>query len=157
MLIDSHCHLNDPAFEETLSEVIARAKAAGVSRFIVPAYDFESLGRTAELAASSPGVIFPAFGIHPWHVQEPIIYERVLGFIRQNHPVAIGEIGLDFSPECPPHELQIKSLTQQLEWISGVRGFKWCRGIDRLQKLKGASGPDFDRCNHAQYEWASVG
>ena len=116
MLIDTHCHLNDPAFKETLPEVKARAKAAGVSCFIVPAYDFESLGRTAELAASSPGVIFPAFGIHPWHVQEPINYGEVLPFIRQHHPVAIGEIGLDFSPECPPQEIQTKSLIRQLEW-----------------------------------------
>ena len=116
MLIDTHCHLNDPAFKETLPDVMARAKAAGVSCFIVPAYDLESLGRTAELAASFPGVIFPAFGIHPWHIQEPINYEKVFSFIKQNHPVAIGEIGIDFSPECPPQEIQIKSLIRQLEW-----------------------------------------
>jgi Tat protein secretion system quality control protein TatD with DNase activity len=35
MLIDTHCHLNDPLFEKSLPDVLTRAKAAGVSAFIV--------------------------------------------------------------------------------------------------------------------------
>ena len=75
-----------------------------------------SIARTAELASSFPGILFPAFGIHPWHVMEEIQDEEILSSIRQKNTVAIGEIGLDFSPECPPREAQIKSLTHQLEW-----------------------------------------
>ena len=116
MLIDTHCHLNNPAFEKTLPEVMARAANVGVHRFIVPAYDLESLGRTAELPFSFPGVIFSALGIHPWHVDEKLGYAEILSFIRRHPPTAIGEIGLDFSPECPPREIQIKSLIRQLEW-----------------------------------------
>jgi len=69
MLVDTHCHLNDPAFKDALPEVLARAKAVGVFCFIVPSYDTDSLDRTVELASSFPGVIFPALGIHPWHVE----------------------------------------------------------------------------------------
>jgi TatD DNase family protein len=116
MLIDTHCHLNDPAFEKTLSDVMARAREAGVHGFVVPSYDLESLGRTAELASSCPEVIFPALGIHPWHVSKGIDYKEIFSFIRQHPPAGIGEIGLDFSPECPPQEVQVKSLVRQLEW-----------------------------------------
>ena len=116
MLIDTHCHLNDPAFESSLPDVIARAKAANVLQFIVPAYDVDSLDRTARLASSYPGIIFPAFGIHPWYVNGQIHDETILPFLRNKSTVAIGEIGLDFSPECPPHLLQMESLKRQLDF-----------------------------------------
>ena len=116
MLIDTHCHLNDPAFAKTIPDVIGRANDAGVHWFIVPAYDVESLDRTADLASSHPGVIFPALGIHPWHVDREINYGEIISFIRKHHPAAIGEIGLDFSPECPPPQIQVQSLIRQLEW-----------------------------------------
>ncbi len=118
MFVDTHCHLNDPGFERTLPDVMARAGAAGVRAFVVPSYDLESLDRTAGLASSFPGVIFPALGIHPWHVSEGIDYGEILSFIRQHPPAAIGEIGLDFSPECPPQEVQVRSFALQLEWAS---------------------------------------
>jgi hypothetical protein len=66
ILIVTHWHLNDHAFEKTLSGVMARAKAVGVQSFIVPAYDLLSLGRTVEPASSFPGAILPNLGIHPW-------------------------------------------------------------------------------------------
>ncbi len=116
MLIDTHCHLNDPVFEKTLPDVLTRARAAGVSGFIVLAYDHASLRRTAEMASSFPEVLFPAFGIHPWHVNEGIRDEEVLSLVRKSKTAAIGEIGLDFSPECPPQEVQVQSLVRQLNW-----------------------------------------
>jgi TatD DNase family protein len=116
MLIDTHCHLNDPFFEKSVPDVLTRARAAGVSGFIVLAYDHASLSRTAQLASSYPGVLFPAFGIHPWHVDEAVRDEEILSLIRKNKTVAIGEIGLDFSPECPPQEVQVRSLVRQLNW-----------------------------------------
>lgn len=118
MLIDTHCHLNDPSFRQSVADVITRANAAGVVSFIVPAYDMESLARTAELARTFPDVIFPAYGVHPWFIHERINYDEILFHLKNNNPVAIGEIGLDFSPECPCHDMQIDALVRQLDWAA---------------------------------------
>ena len=47
ILVDSHCHLQDPKFRRDLPEVIERARAAGVSTIIVPGYDMESSRRAS--------------------------------------------------------------------------------------------------------------
>lgn len=113
-LIDTHCHLNDPSFAPTLPGVIARARAEGVNRFVVPAYDAPSLGRTAELADGYPGLVFPAFGFHPWflHGYDP---EKLRPLLGREDTVAVGEIGLDFaSPDYPPPDEQLRALDRQL-------------------------------------------
>lgn len=114
-LIDTHCHLNDPAFGDTLPDVIERAKAAGVGAFVVPAYDMDSLERTAKLAALYPDSIYPAYGLHPWFLNERVDWDILRSFIKRRDAVAAGEIGLDFSPECPPEEIQIPAFIRQLD------------------------------------------
>ena len=115
MLIDTHCHLNVQAFAEILPDVIARAREAGVGACIVPAYDRASLPRTATLARQSPDFIFPAYGLHPWFVAQGIDIDELKGYLLQPGTVAVGEIGLDFSPECPPPEAQLAPLRLQLD------------------------------------------
>jgi TatD DNase family protein len=114
-LIDTHCHLNDPSFAQTLPAVMDRARAAGVGRCVVPAYDGASLERTAVLASLYPGTLLPAYGIHPWFVRDFSDPARLRAFIGRSDAVAVGEIGLDLSPECPPAELQVPALIAQLE------------------------------------------
>jgi TatD DNase family protein len=114
MLIDTHCHLNDPSFADTLPEVIERAEAAGVLKFVVPAYDKQSLQRTADLAALYPTKIHPAFGIHPWFLSEPFTECDLRPFLESPRAVAVGEIGLDFSSDTGPEEPQLAALTLQL-------------------------------------------
>ena len=116
ILIDTHCHLNDPGFEKSVLEVIERARASGVESFVVPAYDMGSLERTMELASSFPGVVYPAYGVHPWFVDHGADYEKVLSFLRRGSPVAVGEVGLDFSPQCPPQGIQVEALTRQISF-----------------------------------------
>ena len=114
MLLDTHCHLNDPAFAETLPEVILRAREAGVAACIVPAYDQASLSRTAELARQYPEYILPAYGLHPWFVGDGLDIDELRGCLARPGTVAVGEIGLDFSPECPPPEAQLEPFKLQL-------------------------------------------
>lgn len=121
MLIDTHCHLNDPAFAESLPAVLDRAKAADVRIFIVPAYDEESLARTAALALKYPGEIFPAYGIHPWFIRNSVPWDDIAAYLDGKGAFAVGEIGLDFSPECPAPEIQIPVFTRQLD-LAADRG-----------------------------------
>lgn len=121
MLIDTHCHLNDPTFDASLPAVIDRATKAGVLAFVVPAYDRASLSKTADLSARYDGRILPAYGIHPWYADDRINYDILLTYLRRGNTVAVGEIGLDFTPhETPPHNIQIDVFVRQLEFARAL-------------------------------------
>jgi TatD DNase family protein len=137
-LIDTHCHLNDLSFSDKIPEVIERAKAAGVRALIVPAYDMESLERTAKLALCYPDVVFPAYGLHPWFINESIDFSIIRTCILRKDTVAIGEIGLDFSHECSPAESQVTVLIRQLDMAAdlGLPVLIHCRkAYDQLYEI----------------------
>lgn len=96
MLIDTHCHLDAPEFASDREAVIAAARAAGVSAFIVPAVEVANFDAVAALSAHHAD-IHHAFGIHPLYVTRAsesdldVVAER----LRQGGAVAVGEIGLD--------------------------------------------------------------
>ncbi len=120
MLIDTHCHLNDPSFELSLPRVIARARHAGVEAAIVPSYDAPSLKRTAELALQFPDFVFPAYGIHPWFVERTIDLDEIYACLTSKDTVAVGEIGLDFTPGLPDIRTQQKILARQLDFAADL-------------------------------------
>jgi TatD DNase family protein len=113
-LIDTHCHLNDPAFNDTIDDVLERARQMGVVGCIVPSYDRGSLARTQELARLYPGMIFPGFGIHPWFLDEGALRD-VKNYLKMPETVCVGEVGLDLSPNMPAGESQESFFTAQLE------------------------------------------
>ena len=49
MLIDTHVHLNDEQYAEDLTEVISRAREAGVDRMFVVGFDTPTIERAMEL------------------------------------------------------------------------------------------------------------
>ena len=97
MLTDTHCHLDLHKFDSDREEVIARAEAAGVIRFLVPGLDHRSSREAIGLAEKYPGV-YAAVGFHPTDLDK--FSEETFDQVRElaKHPkvVAIGEIGLDY-------------------------------------------------------------
>ena len=63
-LFDSHLHLSDQVFEEDRSEVLQRARDAGVSELVTVASDPADARRAIDLAGASPGV-WATVGLHP--------------------------------------------------------------------------------------------
>jgi len=63
-LIDTHCHLDFPDFQKDLPAILARAKEAGVQKFINPGVGIVESRRAVELANSHEN-IFAAVGLHP--------------------------------------------------------------------------------------------
>src|SRR4051812_18522245 len=65
-MIDTHCHLDVPAFDPDRDAVIARAVAAGVTGILVPAIRPRTWPAIRALAArhAAAGVRY-ALGIHP--------------------------------------------------------------------------------------------
>jgi len=98
MLIDSHCHLDDPQFGGRQAALIAAAIKAGVTDCVVPATTVSSWQRIADLAGHYESV-HPAYGLHPWFLDqhEPDATGQLASWIDNHPPVAIGECGLDFS------------------------------------------------------------
>ena len=96
-LIDSHCHLDLPAFDADRAAVIARSHANGVSGFVVPgvqASGWLPLWQLSQQVAD----LYPAFGLHPVYLEQHAADDvgTLETVIAQQRPVAIGEIGLDF-------------------------------------------------------------
>lgn len=97
MLIDTHCHLADSAFDSDRAAVLDRAWSAGLSRIIVIGESRISADGALALAASDPRIL-TTVGIHPhdartWNSEAEAWLRVRLGDPRV---VALGEMGLDF-------------------------------------------------------------
>lgn len=109
-LVDTHCHLDFDRYDPDRDEVLARARAAGVVRIIIPCLDLASCERALALADRYPEVRV-AVGFHPNSLPPaPPLASPELTAIREmaGHPavVAIGEIGLDYywDKASPQHQ-----------------------------------------------------
>lgn len=97
MLVDTHTHLYDKAFDSDRDDVVERARNAGVEVIIQPAVDAESIDLALDLCGRYEG-LYAMAAIHPTSVQEATEkdmarIEEVLGDPRV---VAVGETGLDY-------------------------------------------------------------
>lgn len=97
MLVDSHSHFDAPEFDADRSAALARARAAGVTRQVVPAITASSWPKLREVCASGAG-LFPAYGLHPMYLADhrPAHLDDLHDWIDRERPVAVGECGLDF-------------------------------------------------------------
>ncbi len=95
-LTDCHAHLCDGAFAGDLGEVLARARDAGVEAVIAVGETRADAERNLELAERYRGVVRPAAGLYPTHL-DMAEAERIADLIRRERSrlAAIGEVGLD--------------------------------------------------------------
>lgn len=116
MLVDSHCHLDAAEFDADRPAVIARARAAGVQRQIVPAVDAAGWPKLRDLCAGETG-LFPAYGLHPMYLDahRPEHLLELREWIDRERPCAIGECGLDYFVEGLDAEQQQRYFIGQLE------------------------------------------
>ncbi|WP_417473532.1 TatD family hydrolase [Luteimonas mephitis] len=115
MLVDSHCHLDAPEFDRDRDAVVARARAAGVARQVVPAIHAASWPKLRDTCAGAEG-LFPAYGLHPMFLAEhrPEHLPRLREWIERERPLAIGECGLDYFIEGLDHDAQQRYFDAQL-------------------------------------------
>ena len=97
MLVDSHSHFDAPEFDADRDAALARARAAGVTRQVVPAVSASTWARLRDVCALDTG-LFPAYGLHPMYLGEhrPHHLDELRDWIERERPVAVGECGLDF-------------------------------------------------------------
>lgn len=96
-LIDSHSHFDVGEFDSDRAEALQRARAAGVTRQIIPAIALRGFAKLRDMCASETG-LFPAYGLHPMFLAEHAIehLDDLAIWVERDKPVAVGECGLDF-------------------------------------------------------------
>ena len=99
-LIDTHCHLDLKPLVEHLPQVLANARQAGVSRFVVPGVHPGGWKRIMTLAAAHHEIL-AAVGIHPMHaaLADDDALSDLAGLAADS--VSVGEIGLDPTYSVP--------------------------------------------------------
>ncbi len=110
-IVDSHCHLDFPDFAGDLPGVVARARAAGVTRMVTICTRLRNLPAVRAIAEAHDPVFFAA-ATHPMSVaDEPMASVRELVALAA-HPkcVGIGESGLDYHYTCESAAPQQESL-----------------------------------------------
>jgi TatD DNase family protein len=115
MLVDTHCHLADPAYEPDRSAVLARAWAEGLARVVVIGESRAAAERALALAAEEPRLSVTA-GVHPhdasgWSAEARGWLELMLG---RPEVVAAGEMGLDYHYDHSPRDAQRAAFEAQL-------------------------------------------
>ncbi|SHJ04190.1 TatD DNase family protein [Shimia gijangensis] len=108
---DSHCHLDFPDFDGKMDEIIARAKAAGVTRMVTICTRLRNEPNVRAIAeAHAP--IFYAAGTHPMSAaEEPLAtLDDLIALSKHPKFVGIGETGLDYHYTADSKDIQQQSL-----------------------------------------------
>lgn len=114
-IVDTHAHLGDERFSEDLTDVLERARAAGIVRVINPGSDLES-SRAAVALAERYDWIYAAVGFHPHSASEAddAGMAEIARLARHPKVVAVGEIGLDYHYDFSPRDVQKRVFRDQL-------------------------------------------
>jgi TatD DNase family protein len=121
MIVDSHCHLHDPAFAD-LPSALARALQCDVWGVVAVGCDPASNRTTLESAKAHPKAVWPALGFHPdWPQLGEAELAEVEAQVAAHHPrmVAVGEVGLpwyslDGPPDVPDRRRRARTSLQRL-------------------------------------------
>ncbi len=125
MLTDTHLHLNRDEFDGEVEAVLARAREAGVTRFLNVGYDLESSEASLELARRHPGIL-ASVGVHPHDALDLAdadgaitpagerTLDRLAELAAEPEVVAVGEIGLDYFRDLSPRPAQHAAFRAQL-------------------------------------------
>lgn len=126
MFIDTHTHIYLEEFDADREAIIARARAAGASKLLLPAIDETTLPRLLDTCNRWPDLCLPMLGLHPTELPKsnfmPVLerFERLLS--APGHPfVAIGEVGVDLYWDTTRRDDQLRAFRIQAEWAAKYR------------------------------------
>jgi TatD DNase family protein len=121
MLIDTHCHLADPAFAADRAEVLGRAWEAGLAAVVIIGESPATAESALTLASGDPRLRATA-GVHPHNAREWSSQTETWLRDRLQDPriVAVGETGLDFHYDHSPRAEQVAAFEAQLRLAAEV-------------------------------------
>ena len=115
-MIDTHCHLTDERLGGQFEAVLARARAAGVTRFVTIGTSIDDDQSAVELCAGYPDIRC-AIGVHPNYTQDANLADlpRLRGLQAHASVVALGEMGLDYHHHFASRHRQLEFFEPQLQ------------------------------------------
>ena len=119
-MIDTHCHIDHPQYQDELPAFLQQQKDGGVEAILVPGVDVHSIDTVLPLCAQYPDYLYPALGLHPeevkddWEQQWDAIRAKIEETRREGRLIAIGEIGLDYHWDTTYKEQQHIVFREQL-------------------------------------------
>ena len=123
MIIDTHTHIYDEAFDQDRHKVIERAQYEGVEKFVLPNIDSTTIAKVLEITAEYPDDMLPLMGLHPTSVKEN--YQEELNTIEaelDTHKYyGVGEIGIDLYWDKTFLKQQQIAFQTQLQWAKKRR------------------------------------
>jgi TatD DNase family protein len=122
MLVDTHCHLADPAYDADRAEVLDRAWAAGLAHIVIIGESPAASDRAVAIAGAEPRLSATA-GIHPHDARSwsPDAAAWLRERLRHPRVVAAGEMGLDYHYDHSPRAEQRAAFEAQLA-LAGEAG-----------------------------------
>ena len=128
-MIDSHCHVDEPAYEQDREEFLQRQKDGGIEAIVIPGVNRHSIDGILDICCRWRGFCYPVFGLHPqdvaddWQEQLAVIHQVILNHVSADldvseRIVAIGEIGLDYHYTREFEAAQHEVFRTQLRWAS---------------------------------------
>ena len=122
MIIDTHAHYDDAAFEEDRSVLLQSLRENRIGKVVNIGSSLDACRRTLELM-DQYDFIYGALGVHPCDSEN--LTETDMEWLRQQSAhekcVAIGEIGLDYYWDEPDREIQRKWFVRQLQLAREVK------------------------------------
>jgi TatD DNase family protein len=114
-LFDTHCHIDLDAFAADRVQVLAAARAAGVTELLVPGVQRTGWAGLIDLCAHD-AQLHLALGLHPVYLAQHSSddVEVLADLVTRVEPVAIGEIGLDWQIDGLDRKRQQRLLEDQL-------------------------------------------
>lgn len=123
-LVDSHCHLADPAFDADRDAVWQRAREAGVTSAVVIGAGGGSASNLDALAVARahPDAARAVVGIHPHDAKDadPAALAEVERLAGDPLVSAVGETGLDYHYDNSPREAQIAAFRAHVAIAAAV-------------------------------------
>lgn len=116
MLIDTHAHLDDEAFNEDREELIQQLIDEGIEQVMNIAASLDSI-KTSLALAKKYDFIYSSIGVHPCETEtlNEENYQWLKSQVAQDKVKAVGEIGLDYYWNKPGKEVQHKWFRRQLQ------------------------------------------
>ena len=107
-MIDSHCHLDREPLLSNLSQVLTRAKDAGVKKLLTICTTTREYPNILDIISKDP-IIYGTFGIHPHETKNYFIKNEIIQKVKMsNRIIGVGETGLDFYYNKYDKDTQIK-------------------------------------------------
>ncbi len=93
--IDTHIHLQD--YKINSAQIVQNLRDLGFVKAVCVSVREQDFAVVAKLSESAKDLIIPAFGVHPWHLENlsDNWFEILQKYLRQYPQAHIGECGLD--------------------------------------------------------------